>query len=116
MAGGQAPRLLPDSPDEILAARQNEVMGDGVCDAVVLLFFEPMRQASSDEWTARQRRKVEGGVRALAMQAIAGKAGDASSGRAGGVFLVGGRFGLADIAEGAALRCLAVRYPEFVRA
>ena len=49
---------------------------------------------------ARQRRKVEGGVRALAA-------------RAGEGFLVGGRFGLADIAAGTALRYLAVRFSEF---
>jgi len=94
------PRLLPDSPEEILAARQVEVIADGVCDAVVLLFFERMRAEPSQEWMARQRRKVEGGVRALAE-------------RAGEGFLVGGRFGLADIAAGTALRYLAVRFAEF---
>ncbi|WP_431304245.1 glutathione S-transferase family protein [Sediminicoccus sp. BL-A-41-H5] len=94
------PRLLPDDPEEILAARQVEVIADGICDAVVLLFFERMRAEPSAEWIARQRRKVEGGVRALA-------------GRAGDGFLVGDRFGLADIAAGTALRYLAVRFPEF---
>lgn len=94
------PRLLPDSAEDILAARQIEVIADGVCDAVVLLFFERMRAAPSAEWMARQRRKVEGGVRALAE-------------RAGDGFLVGGRFGLADIAVGTALRYLAVRFAEF---
>jgi glutathione S-transferase len=94
------PRLLPDDPEEILAARQVEVIADGICDAVVLLFFERMRATPSEEWIARQRRKVEGGVRALAE-------------RAGDGFLVGGRFGLADIAAGTALRYLTVRFPEF---
>lgn len=94
------PRLLPDTPDEILAARQIEVIADGVCDAVVLLFFERMRASPSVEWMARQRRKVEGGVRAL-------------SERAGDGFLVGGRFGLADIAAGTVLCYLAVRFAEF---
>ena len=94
------PRLLPDDPEAILAARQVEVIADGVCDAVVLLFFERMRAEPSAEWIARQRRKVEGGVRALAE-------------RAGDGFLVGDRFGLADIAAGTALRYLAVRFPEF---
>lgn len=94
------PRLLPDDAEQILAARQIEVIADGVCDAVVLLFFERLRQEPSAEWIARQRRKVEGGVRALAE-------------RAGDGFLVGGRFGLADIAAGTALRYLAVRFPEF---
>ncbi|MDB5411748.1 MAG: Glutathione S-transferase domain protein [Rubritepida sp.] len=95
-----SPRLLPDMPEEVLAARQVEVIADGICDAVVLLFFERQRAAPSEEWMARQRRKVEGGVRALAE-------------RAGEGFLVGGRFGLADIAAGTALRYLAVRFAEF---
>jgi glutathione S-transferase len=94
------PRLLPDDADSVLAARQVEVIADGVCDAVVLLFFERRRAAPSEAWMARQRRKVEGGVRALA--ALAGEG-----------FLVGDRFGLADIAAGTALGYLAVRFPEF---
>ena len=94
------PRLLPDDPEDVLTARQVEVIADGICDAVVLLFFERMRPVPSEEWMARQRRKVEGGVRALAA-------------RVGEGFLVGGRFGLADIAAGTALRYLAVRFSEF---
>lgn len=94
------PRLLPDDPDGVLAARQIEVIADGICDAVVLLFFERRREVPSEAWMARQRRKVEGGVRALAA-------------RAGEGFLVGDRFGLADIAAGTALGYLAVRFPEF---
>jgi len=94
-----SPRLLPDDAEDVLAARQVEVVADGICDAVVLLFFERMRGAPSAEWMARQRRKVEGGVRWLA-------------GRAGDGFLVGGRFGLADIAAGTVLRYLAVRFAE----
>jgi glutathione S-transferase len=94
------PRLLPDNPDDVLRARQIEVIADGICDAVVLLFFERMRDAPSEEWMARQRRKVEGGVRALAE-------------RAGDGFLVGDRFGLADIAAGTVLRYLSVRFAEF---
>lgn len=94
------PRLLPDTPEEVLEARQVEVIADGICDAVVLLFFERQREAPSAEWIARQRRKVEGGVRELAR-------------RVGESFLVGGRFGLADIAAGTALRYLALRFPEF---
>lgn len=94
------PRLLPDTAEEVLEARQAEVIADGICDAVVLLFFERMREAPSAEWMARQRRKVEGGVRALAERATDG-------------FMVRGRFGLADIAAGTALRYLAVRFAEF---
>jgi glutathione S-transferase len=67
---------------------------------VVLLFFERMREAPSAEWMARQRRKVEGGVRALAERATDG-------------FMVAGRFGLADIAVGTVLRYLSVRFAEY---
>jgi glutathione S-transferase len=95
-----APRLLPDTAEAALAARQVEVIADGICDAVVLLFFERMREAPSAEWMARQRRKVEGGVRALAERATDG-------------FMVGGRFGLADIAAGTVLRYLSVRFAEY---
>lgn len=95
------PRLLPDTVEGVLAARQVEVVCDGVCDAAVLLFFEARRAAPSAPWIGRQRRKVEGGVRWLAARAEAAR---------GGV-LVGGRFGLADIAAGTALRYLAVRLP-----
>ena len=94
-----SPRLLPDDPQDVLRARQIEVISDGICDAVVLLFFERMRDAPSEEWMARQRRKVEGGVLALAERATDG-------------FLVGGRFGLADIAAGTVLRYLSVRFAE----
>lgn len=93
------PPLLPEGVDAVLAARQCEVIADGVCDATVLLFFERQRDQPSAPWMARQRRKVEGGLRAL-------------EARAGEGFLVGGRFGLADIAVGAMLRYLDVRFAE----
>ncbi|WP_207537495.1 glutathione S-transferase N-terminal domain-containing protein [Sabulicella rubraurantiaca] len=93
------PRLLPDGVEAVLEARQCEVIADGICDATVLLFFERQREAPSGPWIARQRRKVEGGLAAL-------------EARAGSGFLVGERFGLADIAVGAALRYLDVRFAE----
>jgi glutathione S-transferase len=97
-----APPLLPDDTDGRLAARKVEVICDGVCDALVLLFWERRRPPGhqSPEWTARQRRKVDGGLRALA-----GIAGDRE-------WVVGGRFGLAAIATGTVLRYLDVRFPE----
>ena len=95
--------LLPGDVDGAVAARRLEVLCDGVCDAVVLTFFERMRAdgARSPEWLARQRRKIDGGVREMA--------------RLLGVrsFAVGQKFSLGDIAIGTVLGYLSVRFPEF---
>lgn len=98
-----APPMLPDDIDGKLAARQVEVLADGVCDAFVLLFFERHRapEHQSGEWMARQQRKLDGG-----MAAIAGIAGERA-------YVVGGRFGLADIAVGSVTGYLSVRWPEY---
>ena len=96
------PPMLPAGIDGILAARKVEVIADGICDACVLLFWERHRapEQQSAEWIARQRRKVDGGLRALAEIA-----GDRE-------WVVGESFGLADIATGTVLRYLDVRFPE----
>ncbi len=95
------PPLLPAGTPGILAARKVEVIADGICDACVLLFWERHRapEHQSAEWMARQRRKVDGGLRALAEIA-----GDRD-------WMVGDRFGLAEIATGTVLRYLDVRFP-----
>lgn len=93
------PPLLPADPEQALRARQIEVICDGVCDATVLLFFERRRESPSEPWMARQRRKIDGGLAALARAAGPG-------------FMVGDVFGLADICAGTVLRYLAVRYAE----
>lgn len=98
-----APPLVASDTDKRLAARKLEVICDGVCDAVVLTFFERRRprDCQSSEWSARQRRKIEGGVREMA-RLIADRP-----------WAVGGSFGLGDIAVGTALGYLAVRFAEF---
>jgi glutathione S-transferase len=98
-----SPPLLSANIDERVAARRLEVLCDGVCDAVVLTFFERRRAlgCQSSEWLARQRRKIEGGV-----QEMARLVGDRQ-------WAVGGRLGLGDIAVGTALGYLAVRFAEF---
>ncbi len=95
--------MLPPDADGILAARRLEVLCDGVCDAVVLTFFERMRptEQQSKEWLARQRRKIDGGVREMA-RLIADR-----------TFAVGNKFGLGDIAVGTALGYLSLRFAEF---
>jgi len=96
--------LLPaiDDVDARLFARKVEVVADGICDALVLLFFERQRAEScqSKEWQARQNRKVDGGLRTLAEW------------QKGNDYIVGEQFGLADIAAGAVLGYLTVRWPD----
>ena len=97
------PSLLPRNDDDILAAKRLQVLGDGVCDALVLLFFERLRPPDhrSSSWMARQRRKMDGGVREMAHSI-----GDRT-------WAVGERFGLGDIAVGCTMAILDLRFPEF---
>lgn len=76
------------------------VIADGICDACVLMFFEKQRSSPSEEWTSRQRRKVDGGLKQLAKWVESKD------------FLVDDRFTLADIAAGCVLGYLRVRYAE----
>lgn len=94
--------LLPHDADERLAARQMEVIADGVCDAFVLFFFERMRapEKQSAEWLDRQKRKIEGGLKEIARRIGSRE------------FAVGHRFGLADIAAATVVGYLSVRFPE----
>lgn len=96
------PSLLPSDIAGRLTAKHLEVLSDGVCDAVVLIFFERMRGASaSAEWTARQMHKIKAGVSELARLIDKRR------------FAVGDKFGLGDIATGTVLGYLSVRLPEF---
>ncbi len=93
--------LLPDGIDGVLAARRYEVLCDGVCDAMVLTFFERQRrEGASEAWLARQRRKIDGGL-----AEIARLLGDRD-------WTVGDRFSSGDIAAGTVVGYLAVRFPE----
>ncbi len=94
--------LLPADEEDRLQARQMEVLADGVCDAFVLHFFERHRAPDhqSKEWLARQRRKIDGGLKEIAHRI----------GRR--EFAVADRFGLADIAAATVVRYLSVRYPD----
>ena len=93
--------LLPPGVDGILAAKQLDVLCNGVCDAVVLTFFERQRAGGgSSEWLSRQRRKIDGG-----MMEIARLIGTRE-------WAVGDRFSLGDIAAGTAVGYLSVRLKE----
>lgn len=98
--------LLSNDIDERLKAKKIEVIADGVCDALVLRFFEKQRSADgqSKEWLARQMRKIDGGLEALNAMVIDNRERD---------FLVGDRFGLADIAAGSVCGYINVRFKEY---
>lgn len=97
------PPLMPKDKDAILLTKRFEILADGVADACLLVFWERARPeaARSDEWTARQLRKREGGLKEISRLL-----GDKP-------FCVGGRLTLADIAVGSVLGWLNVRMQEF---
>lgn len=96
------PPLLPPDDDGILAAKRLDVLANGICDAVVLVFFERLRPEAhrSQPWMDRQLRKVHGGV-----AEVARLIGDRR-------YAVGDTFGLGDIAAASALGYLEVRFKE----
>ena len=96
------PPMLPHDTDDRLFARKVEVVADGICDACVLMFWERHRAEAdqSQPWIARQMRKVDGGLKALATWT------------ADHEFVVGPHFGLADIATGTVVKYLDVRFPD----
>ncbi len=96
------PPLFPTDPELRLAARKLEVLADGVCDAIVLAFFETRRPEAhrSTPWHDRQMRKIHGGVRAIAELVPAEG------------FCVGTQFSLGDITVGTVLGYLDLRCPE----
>ena len=97
------PPLLPTDINNRLEAKRCMVIGDGVCDAFLLVFFEWQRPAAhqSAAWIARQMRKIEGGIADMARTV-----GDRA-------FVVGDRLSLGDIAFGSVLGYLSVRFPAF---
>ena len=55
------PPLFPSDADQRLAARRLEVLADGICDAVVLAFFETLRPEAhrSAAWHAESKFTVD---------------------------------------------------------
>ncbi|KAL2064315.1 hypothetical protein VTL71DRAFT_4809 [Oculimacula yallundae] len=91
----QGPALMPEGLDDQLLVRQIQVLADGACDALALVFFEVGRgDLKSEEWTERQMRKVNGVLDAV--DEMVKKCGP-------GKFLVCNEFSIADIALGAML-------------
>ena len=91
---GTGPALMPKSLDDQLLVRQIQILADGACDAMGLVFFETSRgELRSQEWHDRQLRKVNGVLKAM----------DELVKKSSGKFLVCDEFSIADIAVGALL-------------
>jgi glutathione S-transferase len=104
------PRLMPPDSDidAILETRRIQILADGACDAIALVFFEVARgeEKISNEWMERQLRKVNGVLKAFdeLVVKMRGK---------GEGFLVGNEFGVADIAVGCMLGMMEMVEREF---
>jgi glutathione S-transferase len=95
-------RLIPEPARQRIAVKKWEALADGVCDATAAIVNERRRPAKlqSDDWVARQRRKIEEGVAELAREL-----GDRA-------WCHGEACSLADIATGCALGYLDLRHAE----
>jgi glutathione S-transferase len=95
------PPLAPKAVDDLLAMKRYEVIADGACDALVLMFIERTREHPSPEWTARQKRKADGALKELSRTI-----GDRT-------YCVGDRLSYADLAVVSLLGWLKVRMPGY---
>ncbi|KAH7348542.1 glutathione S-transferase domain-containing protein [Rhexocercosporidium sp. MPI-PUGE-AT-0058] len=101
----KGPALMPEGLDDQLLVRQIQVLADGACDALGLVFFELARgDLKSSEWLDRQMRKVNGVL--VAADELVKKSGD-------GKFLVCNEFSVADIALGAMLGSMSMIETKF---
>lgn len=95
------PALTPADPEARLAVRRFEVLADGICDALVLMFFENARgEGRSAPWFERQARKVAGGLAEIDRLVASDR------------HAWGEAFGMADISVGCLLGYLTLRWPD----
>ena len=57
------PAMIPEDDAGYILAKKFEVLADCTLDAMLLAVFEMTREQADPEWEARQRRKVDGGLR-----------------------------------------------------
>ena len=95
-------RLIPEPARQRIAVKKWEALADGICDATSAIVIERRRPANlqSDDWIARQHRKIDEGTAELAREL-----GDRA-------WCYGEGYSLADIATGCALGYLDLRYGE----
>lgn len=95
-------KLLPAPNRERTEVKRWEALADGLCDAAVSAVMEGLRpkKEQSADWIARQREVIDRSLRFMATHL-----GEKS-------FCMGTHFSLADIAVGAALGYLCLRFPD----
>ena len=93
--------LCPAEDAALMRMRQIEALADGICDALVLVVLEQARPENlqSADWIARQQGKIRTGIAAMAAMLGTG-------------WLLGA-FGRVDIAAGAMLGYVSLRWPEW---
>ncbi|HTH60268.1 MAG TPA: glutathione S-transferase C-terminal domain-containing protein [Paraburkholderia sp.] len=96
-------KLIPPSGRERVEVRCWEALADGVLDAAVLIRLEDTQRTPeqrSDGWVARQRKKIDEALVAMAQ------------GLGSNAWCAGNRYTLADISVGCALGYLEFRMPD----
>ncbi|MBI5609303.1 MAG: glutathione S-transferase N-terminal domain-containing protein [Deltaproteobacteria bacterium] len=98
------PPLVPREPRDRIDALRWQALGDGLADAMVLLFSEGLRPAErrDADWEARQRHKVRATLALLDGVARPDQ------------YLVGGRLTLADLATAAGVGYVGLRGAELL--
>ena len=97
------PAVFPTDAKTKFKAQQIQVIADGICEAVILLFFENIRPdpQQSKPWSERQIKKISNGLQALEQQISNDE------------FCVDNTFGIADISVVSALDYLSLRFKTY---
>ncbi|PUA20561.1 glutathione S-transferase family protein [Glaciimonas sp. PCH181] len=96
-------KLIPANTRERAEVKCWEALADGVLEAGVLMRLERLQRTpeqQSEVWIARQQRKVDAGLKAMA------------AGLGEKPFCSGNHYTLADVAVGCALAWISFRFPE----
>jgi glutathione S-transferase len=95
-------KLLPANSRDRADVKCWEALADGILDAAVTVRLERLRpiELQSEDWIARQWRKVH-----LGLAALSEKLGESP-------YCTGNNYSLADVAVGCAVGWLAFRFPE----
>ena len=97
------PAVFPTDAKTKFKAQQIQVIADGICEAVILLFFENIRPdpQQSKPWSERQIKKISNGLQALEQQISNDE------------FCVDNTFGIADISVVSAVDYLSLRFKTY---